>query len=116
MPLQLTTFKLALEVGIRAVIFNNLPAALESATKNIEDKVKAGYYQTRADEAKHDMAIENARSFANIFSTYLDDIIADAIDVFIRGATVTIPAGVPVSVTPGTWVGGTTAPGIGTIS
>ena len=41
---------------------------------------------------------------------------ADAIDAYIKTATVTTPLGVAVQVVPATGTGATTAPGIGSIS
>ncbi|HZK07842.1 MAG TPA: hypothetical protein VFC92_06540 [Bacteroidales bacterium] len=44
------------------------------------------------------------------------DKLTTAIDNYIKSATVTVAAAIPVSVDPVTHIGGTTAPGTGTIS
>jgi len=48
--------------------------------------------------------------------TQFAELIANAIDVFVKTGTVTTPLGVAVQVDPVSGSGATTAPGIGTIS
>jgi len=74
------------------------------------------------------MALDKAGLIANLLSAYNDsnaaeltnaqfaELIADAIDIFVKTGTVTTPSGVAVTVNTGTGVGATTAPGIGTIA
>lgn len=46
----------------------------------------------------------------------LADALTDAIDTYIRSATVTVLSGIPVTVVPATGVGATTLPGTGGLS